>query len=508
MPKKIIIIGAGMGGLAAGVYGQRNGFDTVIFEAHHQPGGQCTSWSRRGFSFDACIHSLNGFKPQTRVNAFWRELGAMPCELVKRAEFVSAVFPDGTYCHDYFDLEKLESHWKQLSPKDAGAIDGFIRGIKSFLNEEDLLGITNFGTFGEKLSLLPFFLTKAKYFRYSMGSFAKKFTHPLLRKAFPLLRYSVPDVPLFGYLAEHASYIYGDTGWPRGGGLALSRSIAARYRQLGGAIHYRKRVVHILIENNRACGVELEDGTRHNADYIVSNADGRKTILEMLGGQYVNPKVARYCRPFSEDGEVPSAVIVCLGVKRDLSSYPSGLIMFLDQPEIIGGHTCEHLHMQIFGFDDSMAPAGKGVIKVELFGKPSYFSRLGDDPAAYQAAKQKIAEKVIALLERRFPGLREDIEIVDVSTLQTWERYMGGTQGHNNYPSKYKDLTDIRNVLDFLFGWNRMFTLPGLNNFYFAGQWVTSMGSLFSNALSGRTVVEKICRRCGVKFEGASSPVG
>jgi phytoene dehydrogenase-like protein len=197
---------------------------------------------------------------------------------------------------------------------------------------------------------------------------------------------------------------------------------------------------------------------------------------------------------------------VCLGVKRDLSSYPSGLIMFLEKPEIIGGHECEHLHMQLFGFDDRMAPAGKGVIKVELFGKPSYFSRLGGDLAAYQAAKQEIAGKVITLLERRFPGLREDIEIEDVATLQTWERYMGGTQGHNNYPCKYKDLTDIRNVLDFMFGWNRMFTLPGLNDFYFAGQWVTSVGSLFSNTLSGRTVVEKICRRCGVKFEGLSAP--
>ncbi|MCP4540021.1 MAG: NAD(P)/FAD-dependent oxidoreductase [Chloroflexi bacterium] len=498
--KSIIIIGSGMGGLATGIYGQYNGFDTVIFEAHHLPGGQCTSWKRKGYVFDPCIHSLNGFKSQTKVNAFWQELGAMPCEMVERNEFVSAVLPDGTCFHNYFDLEKLESHLKQLSPEDAAVIDEYINGIKSFLKEDDLLGITNFGTLWEKLSIMPFFISKLKYFGYTLGSFAKRFKHPLLCKAFPLIRHSVPDVPLFGYLAEHTSYIYGDTGWPRGGGSTLSKNMAARYLELGGTIHYRKKVVKILTKDNRACGVELEDGTQHTADFVVSNADGRKTILEMLDGQYMNKKVAKYCEPYPEDNDVPSSVLVCLGVKRDLSSYPSALIMFLDQPEIIGGHNCDHLHMQIYGFDTSMAPAGKGVIKVELFGKPSYFSRLCNDKAAYQAEKNKIAEQVITLLENQFPGLGEDIEVVDVSTLQTWERFMGGTQGHNNYPKKYDELTDIRNVLDFMFGLNKMFTLPGLENFFFTGQWVTSMGSLFSNALTGQTVVQKICKQCGVQF--------
>lgn len=498
--RSIIIIGAGMGGMATGIYGQASGFETKILEAHHLPGGQCTSWKRKGYVFDACLHNLNGFKPGTRVNAFWQELGAMPCELVERNEFVSAVLPDGTWFHNYFDADRLEAHLKQLSPQDAGAIGEYIAGIRSFLQADDLLGITNFGTLREKLSLVPFFIPRLWYFRHNMGSFAERFRHPLLHKAFPLLRYSAPDVPLFAYLAEHSSVIYGDTGWPRGGGLTLSKNMAARYAQLGGTIQYGKKVVRILTENDCACGVVLEDGTEHRADFVVSNADGRKTILYMLGGQYMDKKVARYCEPYPEDRDVGFAVQVFLGVKRDLSSCPSALILFLEQPEIVGGHACDHLHMQIYGFDASMAPAGKGVIKVELSGKPSHFSGLYHDKAAYQAEKDRIAEQVIGLLESQFPGLREDVEVVDVATLHTWERYMGGTQGHNNFPRKYQDLTDMRNVLDFMFGLNRMYTLPGLDHFFFTGQWVTSMGSLFANALTGRTVVQRICRQCGVRF--------
>lgn len=497
--KKIIIIGSGMGGLATGIYGQLNGFDTTIFEAHSIPGGQCTSWQRKGYVFDPTMHNFNGFKSQTKINAFWRELGVLPCEAVKRNEFVSAVFPDGTYFHNGFDLEKSEARLKELSPEDTAVIDEYINGLKSFVNDLDWFGINYFGSFREKLSILPFFIGRMKYFKYTLGSFGKRFKHPYLQKAFPLLRHSVPEVPLFAYLAEHANSINGDSGWPRGGGRTLAQNMAAYYLKLGGTIHYKTEVVKIMTENHRACGIELKEGTKYKADFIVSNADGRKTILEMLNGRYMNQKISKYCEPNPLDKEVSQAIQVFLGVKRDLSSYPSSLIMFLEKPEIIGGCIRDHLDMKIYGFDDSMAPTGKGVIKVELSMMPSFFSKLYHDKTEYVAEKNKIADRVITLLEHQFHDLRKDIEVIDVSTLNTWEHFMKGNQGFNNFPNKHK-LASIRHVINVLFGLDRMFTLPGLKNFYFAGQWVTSMGSLFTNAASGREVVQKICKQSGVRF--------
>jgi len=79
--KKIIIIGAGMGGLAAGIYGQLNGYETSIFEQHYAPGGQCASWRRKGYTFDGCIHHLFGCAEGSHVYEFWKEIGAMPREL-------------------------------------------------------------------------------------------------------------------------------------------------------------------------------------------------------------------------------------------------------------------------------------------------------------------------------------------------------------------------------------------------------------------------------------------
>jgi phytoene dehydrogenase-like protein len=496
--KSIVIIGSGMGGLATGIYGQLNGFSTSICEARHLPVGQCTAWKRKGYLLDGCIHYFGSGSalPQTKIAGFWREVGALPCEMVKTDETVSAVFPDGTWIHDYYDLEKLESHLQQLSPADGAVIDEYIEGIRGF-SRGDPAGALYLGSMTEKLSSMPVLLGLMKYFRHTLGTFGNRFQHPYLQKAFPLLHSSVPEFPLFLHLLKHVDGLNGGRVWPRGGSLKVAKSMAARYAQLGGAIHYRKRVVKILTDNDQACGVELEEGTQHRADFVVSNADGRKTITQMLSGRYVNAKISEYCET-DPDKECPLAVTVFLGVKRDLSSYPSALIMFLDEPQVIAGRTCDHLHMQIHGFDTSMAPPGKGVIKVELSSRPSCFSRLHHDKSAYNAEKDRIAEQVIALLDKQFPALEEDIEVLDVATLRTWERYMGGTQGHNNFPNKDFDL--LGDVL----GLEQRYTLPGLSNFFLVGQWVASAGSLLMNALSGRTVVRKICRKRAAGFEQSS----
>jgi phytoene dehydrogenase-like protein len=501
MKKSIAIIGSGMGGLSAGIYGQYNGFDTTIFEAHSLPGGQCTSWNRKGYVFDPTLHTFNGFKQNTKSNSFWQELGALPGEMVKKNEFVSAVFPDGTYFHDYFDLEKLRDHLKLLSSQDDAVIDEYINGLKSFINDLDWFGINYFGSLRERLSILPFFMSRLKYFKYTLGSFGKRFKNPYLQKVFPLIRYSVPEVPLFAHLVEHSSYNNGDSGWIKGGAITLAKNMASHYIKLGGTIHYKKKVVKILTHNNQACGVELSDGMQYKTDFVISNADGRKTILNMLSGRYMNKKVSMNCEPNPFDKEVSQSTQIFLGVKRDLSSYPSALIMFLDKTEIIGGHECDHLDMQIYGFDKSMAPSGKGVIKIELPIKPLYFSKLYDDKTKYDAEKNKIAGQLITLLEKQFSGIQNDIEVIDVATLNTWERFMGGSQGWYNFPNKHRGLADIRTVIDMMFGTGKMITLPGLTNFFFTGQWVTSMGSVFVNAASGRKVIQKICRQCRVKFK-------
>ena len=494
MRKTIAIIGAGMGGLAAGIYGQLNGYETRIFEMHTRPGGQCASWQRKGYTFDACIHHFFGCKPGTTVNQLWHEIGAMPRELVPLEDCTAVASPDGKMFIDYYDLEKLEKTLHSLSPGDAKAIRQYTDAIKVFLNYKLGDGILGGGSFWQMIPMLPAMLRVQKWTRMKMSTFAGRFADPFLKRAFPLLIYSSPDNPVFFHLIRHSGGISGDIQWPVGGAGELAKSIEKRYLNLGGKVHYNSRVEKILVENDKAAGVRLVDGSKHNADVVISNADGRKTIIDMLEGKYINEIVRGYCAPISD--ETQFAVDVFLGVNRDLSGDPSSLIMLLEQPVTIAAHKYESLEMQLYGFDKTLAPKGKGVIKVELPASYAYWKQLYNDREKYKQTKQQVAEQVIGLLENHFHGITGQVEVIDVATLMTWERFMGGSQGWFNLPNRKFEFSFREDTADKKF----KTTLPGLSNFYFVGVWATMMGSLFHNAYSGKTIIRRICKQDGKGF--------
>jgi len=483
-----------MGGMAAGIYGQINGYETQIFEMHNKPGGQCTSWKRKGYTFDPCIHHFFGCKPGTRVYQMWHELGALPRELVTLEACTAVASPDGKMFVDYYDLERLEETLLKLSPADSKMIEQHIAAIKVFSNEK-ISDAMDSGSFWKMITVFPAMLSMRKWTKMNMRTFAELFSDPFLRKAFALLIYANPDGPFAFHLARHGGGLSGDIQWPVGGASEFAKSIERRYLTLGGKVHYRSRVEKILVENCKAAGIKLSDGSEHRADIIISNADGRKTILNMLDGKYMNEMVRGYCAPLSD--ETPFAIDVFLGINRDLSVEPSSLVLLLDQPVTIANRKYEDIEAQLYSFDKTMAPPGKGTIKVELTASYAYWKQLyDDDREKYKLGKQKVAEQVIEVLESHFPGIRDQVEVIDVCTLMTWERYMGGTQGWFNLPNRKLNFTMREDLSDKEF----TTTLPGLSNFYFVGVWATAMGSLAHNANSGKTIMRRICKKDGKRF--------
>lgn len=493
--KSIIIIGAGMGGLAAGIYGRMNGYDTRIFEMHSKPGGQCAAWQRKGYTFDACIHDLFGCSPASKIHALWQELGAMPREMVRTRECASVLSPEGRLFYDYYDLDRLEEHLNGLSRQDHKVIREYTRGIKAFTGR-DVWGELIMSGGGGYLSIAKTLLAMRPWIKPTMQEFGRQFSDPFLKRAFPLLLYNAPEIPLMIHLVRHAYGLSGALQWPIGGSLEFARSLERKYRDLGGEILYKSRVEKILVEHDAVKGIRLSDGTEHRADLVISNADGRKTIREMLGNKYTDKRIGEYC------GEPPDemnfAVHVFLGVNRDLSREPSSLVMLLDKPVVIAGHEHNSIDMQMYGFDRTMAPAGKGVIKAGLFSSYSFWKKLYADRQRYAAEKQKIAQTVIEILERRyFSGLGSQVEATDVPTIITWERFMGGTHGFANMPNKKTTL------ISGMSGRRQELALPGLAGFYMAGQWVTSASALFMNALSGRKAIQTICEKDGKTFRSS-----
>jgi phytoene dehydrogenase-like protein len=125
----------------------------------------------------------------------------------------------------------------------------------------------------------------------------------------------------------------------------------------------------------------------------------------------------------------------------------------------------------------------------------SYWEELYNEPERYETEKKDIALKVIAQLERRLPGISGQIEVIDVSTPITVERYTGNWQG-----SMEGWMLTTDNMLTMMMGKGMDKTLPGLDGFFMIGQWVEPGGGVSTAAISGRGVIGMICKRDGKEF--------
>ncbi|MBR5668466.1 MAG: FAD-dependent oxidoreductase, partial [Spirochaetales bacterium] len=120
--KKLIVIGAGISGLAMAVYAARSGYDVTVLEQHIVPGGLSTSWKRKGYYFEGGMHWLTGSSPKLPLNRVWREVGALkennPVYNRPVLYTIIGAGKDGANLELYRDLDKLEAHLTETSPSD------------------------------------------------------------------------------------------------------------------------------------------------------------------------------------------------------------------------------------------------------------------------------------------------------------------------------------------------------------------------------------------------------
>jgi len=274
-----------------------------------------------------------------------------------------------------------------------------------------------------------------------------------------------------------------EAGVPLGGSQKAVLRIADNYQQLGGRIIYNKRVTDVIIENDRAVGIRLEDGSEHRADIVVWAGDGHTLIFDILGGKYLDDRIRKM---YEEWTVVQPLVHVSLGVARDLSKQPYRCIFELEKPVQIAGQERRWLCLRHRCFDPSMAPPDKSAAEVWFPTSYAYWEELARDRARYEDEKDRIAETTIAALDKRWPGFASDIEVVDVATPMTYVRYTGNWQGSPD--GWYITLENMMNQ-------DPARSLAGLSDFYMVGQWTAPFAGTVISALSGRQLIELLCAR-------------
>ena len=134
--KKAIIIGGGIAGLAAGIYAQKAGIESIIYEKHIIPGGECTGWDRKGFHIDGSIHWLMGTNRETKLNKIWNEMGALESTEIYQPDSFGTVDYQGQRVVLHRDAEKLKNHLLNVSPEDEAEINNLCRCIEAFYGFE------------------------------------------------------------------------------------------------------------------------------------------------------------------------------------------------------------------------------------------------------------------------------------------------------------------------------------------------------------------------------------
>lgn len=503
--KSVIIIGAGLAGLSAGCYAQLNGYKSRLFEHHSQPGGVAAAWKRKDYLIDGGIHFLMGHTPGQSIYNLYEELGIFPANnVIDMTTYCRSIDQKDNYKIDITaDLDRFAQELKTLSPEDSRMIDDLIAGARAMQGfDMGKMGMDKppeLMTLWDTAKLFWGMRRILKYYggRYNkpVDEYAKYFHNHSIRRI--LLNLFMPDVPVWFVLMLLALLADKQMGLIEGGSWDFVRALEKRYKELGGEISYNSTVDEILVEDNQAVGIRLPaeasaqaglaSGSEHRADIVISAADGYSTIFKMLGGKYLGKKTEERYRAWKL---FDPFVMASFGVNREFKDEPAINLVTVKEPFTVNNHQVKHFSLRVFNYSAKFAPAGKTVIQAMFETKWHFWADLHKDRPLYDAVKKKIADEVLKQLEILYPGISSQVEMTDVATPYTLWRYTRNYQGafEGWVPTPEVIRTQIPR------------TLPGLSNFYMAGQWVMPGGGVPPCLYSGRQAIQLICHKDNKRF--------
>jgi phytoene dehydrogenase-like protein len=369
---------------------------------------------------------MMGTKSGTELHNLWLNVGALDdsVEIVLHEYFFRYEL-NGRTLTMYRNADRLEEHLLALSPAEADINHTTCRDIRKFAGMDmpiskpmDMYnaidGIKMAAKYGSLLPLMN------KYNKITVGEYVNQFQHEFLREAFKAL---IPaPYTAMALLSTLGSLHNGDSGWPMGGSLALSKRMAKHVMDAGGRIHYKSPVEHILIEDGQAVGLTLKNGEEVRGDYVISAADGYHTLYQLLDGKYTS-EVYEKLYTDRETYPLDCSVLVFLGVNADLSDSPQSIFIRPKQPIIVADQAHDVMMIKHYGYDPSMAKEGKSVICTNFNTDFDWWQQKHTDEAAYQQAKTKVAAAAQAAIEAYYPEIRGKVEVVDVTTPMTNVRY-------------------------------------------------------------------------------------
>jgi len=493
MSKKIIIIGAGIAGLTASVYAQRSGFDVTLIEQHSIVGGMCTSWKRKGYLFEGAVHWLTGSSPQSQMYQIWKDTGALGDDVqVSLSDPFSCIEHEGQIINLYRDINKTVEVLKEISPDDELLLNQLAKDVKILSKMQmpimDIKGLKTKNpkrmTLGFLLTMLPAIPTIRRLSKLTCADYVNKFSHPAIQRLFRILpgEYTASSL-IFTLATLHA----GDGGYPDGGSLAMVQRMAKTFTNMGGKLLLNTQVQKVNIstdsttEKDIVTGVTLQDKILE-ADAVIV-AQETVAALEQL---FETPPNDEWIVDMKANLKSAICTFISIGVRAEL---PDGILPAwkLNTPITFAGNT---IHELSFNSYRQYAPDGSTALTTISFGDTYDFWKKAKDDGRYEEEKQLLAEQYVRALCEKYPECEGKIEVVDIATPLTYQRYTGAYRGAwmsvmepgdamKQYPGDCKNISGL----------------------FFSGHRLVPPGGLPSAAASGRKVAQMVCKHFDVVFE-------
>lgn len=425
---KVVIIGAGIGGLTAGALLAQAGCAVTVLEAHTYAGGCAGTFYHQGYRFDAGATVAGGFHdtgPHTVVGKMlgidWPVRPHEPAWVVHLPDGsipltkdncdVLARFPNTAHFWDeqqrLADLGwKLSAQGLPWPPADLAEVGQLVR-----------VGAANFPA---DVRLLPYvFRTVAAWLKAS-----KLDADPIFRRFM--------DAQLLISAQTTSNYvnaIWGATALDlarqgvyhvAGGMGGLADTLVTKLRERGGEVCFRRPVTQIRIENGRAAGVYVKQGRRAAnaefipADFVIANLPPA-TLAELLGeGRVTTQQPAGW-----------GAFVLHLGVRAD-ESWPDHQQIITTMNGPLGEGRSIFLSMSPL-WDTARAPAGHRAVTVTTHTQVQPWWGLSE--TAYEDRKAVYTERLLSGIEQALPGFRSRVTLLLAGSPVTYHYYTGRYQG-------------------------------------------------------------------------------
>jgi phytoene dehydrogenase-like protein len=435
----VIVIGAGNGGLTAAATLAKSGVRVLLLERHNIPGGCATSFCRGRFEFEVSLHQLSGLGTAQQpgpLRVVLNSLGVLDkLEFVQMKDLYRIMGPDNLDIVLPADRAGTVNVLQKRFPDEKEAISRFFDLVYKFFNE--VIGafyLKDPDVSREKYPL---------YFKYAFKS-AKSvideyFKDPLLKLALGIY-WSYMGLPprllsFSDYAALYFAYMEFKPYHIKGGSQALSNAIIDSFLASGGEVRFNCAVEKIVVKEGAVKAVVTEHGDEISAGYIVSNASPITTFVDMIGTEHFPASLMDSMRGstvstsfitiFAGLGCEPETVGI-----TETTNFICASTDMERQYELSKTLDCDESSLILSCYDKSdpdFSPAGACQVAIVAMKYAEPWLRV---PAGeYYREKYRCADAMLRSVERHFPGLRDNIEEIEVATPLTHMRFLGQPGG-------------------------------------------------------------------------------